>query len=144
MLLACVAPCGSREDETLTTIRYSQLASRILNKPQVRGAPWAARVFFGSSPSAPTCTQRLCEPLWPQVDVALLLQRELERLKEDQAAEVARTRAANSMLTIKLERVRAMRDKLLRAHQVCCQWLGVLRTCGGVACVVPALPGLQD
>ena len=35
VLLACVAPGGSREDETLTTIRYSQLASRILNKPQV-------------------------------------------------------------------------------------------------------------
>lgn len=53
-----------------------------------------------------------------QVDVALLLQRELERLKEDQATEISRTRAANGVLALKLERVRAMRDKLLRAHQV--------------------------
>jgi hypothetical protein len=48
----------------------------------------------------------------------LLLQRELERLKEDQANEVTRARAANAALSLKLDRVRAMRDKLLKAHQV--------------------------
>jgi hypothetical protein len=38
VMVACLAPGGSREEETLTTVRYSQLASRILNKPQARWA----------------------------------------------------------------------------------------------------------
>ena len=77
-----------------------------------------------------------------QVDVALLLQRELERLKEDQATEISRTRAANGVLALKLERVRAMRDKLLRAHQVRATsiqqwqmpWKGLLPHCRGCGC----------
>jgi hypothetical protein len=37
-MIACASPALAKEEETMNTIRYSQLARRILNKPQVNVA----------------------------------------------------------------------------------------------------------
>lgn len=84
-IIACGSPMATSEEETQCTIRYSQLARRILNKPQV--------------------------------NIALLLQREIEVMKAEHSAELARERANSTVLAEKLETVRIMRDMLLDQHQ---------------------------
>ena len=47
-LIACMSPSQLKEEETMNTIRYSQLSRRILNKPQVNVALLLQRYVRGS------------------------------------------------------------------------------------------------